>query len=83
MINTRDNLELITKFIQFRRYMCDKHNNDCKQCPLIESTDGWVGENGKYAYIDNCKFDFDAWYVEDILKCMDENQDYEQNADFM
>jgi hypothetical protein len=70
-MNKQDKIKVIKEWYTFREDNCEKYK-DCKECPLYESTDGWIGENGKYAYVDNCKYSFDDGYVEDIIDLIEE-----------
>lgn len=56
-------IKIIKEWYEFKDQMCFEYEDNCKKCPLYESTDVWHGLD-----LDNCKYDFDDGYVEDIVK---------------
>lgn len=65
-MHINDGINFIKKWYKFRFDMCSKYPEDCKQCPLYESTDVWSANES----VDNCKYDFGAEYAEDIINLM-------------
>jgi len=69
----QDKINFIKVWYAYKNKMCELNKNNCEQCILCESIDGWRGDSGKYEYVPNCKYDFEELYAEDILNLM-ENQ---------
>jgi len=69
----QDKVNFIKEWYAFRENMCKKYNDICTECPLCESSDGWPDYNGEYVFINNCKYDFEDGYAEEIIELMNSN----------
>jgi len=70
----QDKIDFIKDWYKFRENMCEKYNSACTKCPLYESSDGWFDYNEEYMFINNCKYDFEDAYVEEIIELMVNNK---------
>jgi len=66
-------INFIKEWYAFRDNMCKKYNYICTECPLYESSNGWADGNGEYDYVQNCKYDFEDGFAEEIIELMESN----------
>jgi len=72
-MTNQDKVNFIKEWYTFRENMCKKYIDICTECPLYESSDGWWNGNGEYEYVDNCKYDFEDGFAEEIIELMENN----------